>query len=551
MNKHFKILLSLLLILSLLAPMVPGEAADPSYGVSTAYSESVYCRNLRELTLTGDYRTDLVNVALTQVGYHEGANSRERDGSNLTSDGNWTEYGYFSACDGYAWCAMFISWCARQARFPASLLQNSTVARAYAFGLPFYLKEDYSPRTGDIIFFAEKGHVWDHVGIVMGVREGWVYTIEGNARNMVRIKRYRPEDEYIRGYGVYTQEDPQEDLVQRKRLYLLHYDLNGGEGKRTDQVALEGQILGIYPNEEDEPNPDSDQPPENAHWCWKEGCDFQGWYMRRDADRKWLTTAGWQDGKSIRENGCARRLFGDMDGFIMDGAWSEEDFGEFTLYAVWRNTLTGALEEESAYIYRADSRGWANPFRDLREDSRFYGAVKHLIQRGLLNGVEENRFGVNSTLTLAQLLALLYRSAGSPKVEEAELPYADVKPEAWYYEPVAWAWLMGCIPDSALLRPNARLSRTDFLHWLYTCAVGAGKTEPLREGDSALAQLRSRVSGQGLEDAGVDLKAVAWAQKIGALTAWGLTVPELFGSAGTTRLEACGILALFLERSGK
>ncbi len=407
MNKLSKTLLSLLLTLSLLAPLVPAGAVDPSYGVSGSYSESVYCQNLRDLTLTGDYRTDLVNVALTQVGYHEGASSRERDGSNLTSDGNWTEYGYFSACDGYAWCAMFISWCARQARFPTSLIQNSTVARAYAFGLPFYLKEDYAPRTGDIIFFAEKGHVWDHVGIVMGVREGWVYTIEGNARNMVRIKRYRPDDEYIRGYGVYAQEDPQEDLVQRKRLYLLHYDLNGGEGKRTDQVALEGQILGIYPNEEDEPNPDSDQPPENAHWCWKEGCDFQGWYIRRDEDRKWLTSAGWQDGRSIRENGYARRVFADMDGFIMDETWSEQDFGEFTLYAVWRNTLTGALEEESAFICRADSQGWANPFRDLGEDSRFYAPVKHLIQRGLLTGVEENRFRENSTLTLAQLQALL------------------------------------------------------------------------------------------------------------------------------------------------
>ncbi len=542
-------IIALLLTLSLLAPLAPAGAVDPSYGVSGSYSESVYCQNLRDLTLTGDYRTDLVNVALTQVGYHEGASSRERDGANLTSDGNWTEYGYFSACDGYAWCAMFISWCARQARFPSSLLQNSTVARAYAFGLPFYLKEDYAPRTGDIIFFAEKGHVWDHVGIVMGVREGWVYTIEGNARNMVRIKRYRPEDEYIRGYGVYTQEDPQEDLVQRKRLYLLHYDLNGGEGKRTDQVALEGQILGIYPNEEDEPNPDSDQPPENAHWCWKDGCDFQGWYIRRDEDRKWLTANGWQDGKSIRENGYARRVFADMDGFIMDGTWSEQDFGEFTLYAVWRNTLTGALEEESAFICKADSQGWANPFRDLGEEDRFYAPVKHLIQRGLLNGVEENRFGVNSTLTLAQLLALLYRSAGSPEAK-GEVPYADVKADAWYYPAVAWARQTGCIPDAPLLRPNARLSRTDFLHWLYTCAVGAGKTEPIQAWDPDLILLRTLAAVRP-EGGEADLEAVAWARKSGVLTAWGLTVPELFGGAGTTRLEACGILALFLERSGK
>ncbi len=544
-------IIAILLVLALLAPLAPAEAVDPSYTVSGVYSESVYCENLRKLTLSGDYRTDLVNVALTQVGYHEGAGSRERDGMNLTSDGNWTEYGYFSACDGYAWCAMFISWCARQARIPGSLIQNSTVARAYSFGLPFYLKEDYSPRTGDIVFFAEKGHVWDHVGIVMGVRQNWVYTIEGNARNMVRIKRYRPDDEYIRGYGVYEANDPQEDLVQRKRLYLLHYDLNGGEGKRTDQVALEGQILSLYPNEEDEPNPDSDQPPENAHWCWKDGCDFQGWYMRRNSDRKWLTTAGWQDGKSIRILGCARRVLQDMEGIVMDETWSPEDFGEFTLYAVWRNSETGALEEESAYIYRADSQGWANPFRDLQEDSPYYSAVKHMIQRGLLNGLEENRFGVSSGLTLAQFLALLYRSAGSPEVGETELPFGDVREKDWFYAPVCWAWQTGCLPAADKLGPNTRLSRQGFLYWLYTCAVGAGKAEPLREGDSSLSLLRALVAGRGAESGDTDLYSVAWAQKTGILTAWGMTVSEVFSRTAVTRLEACGILSVFLERSGK
>lgn len=551
MRKLWKTFLTLLLVLTLVSSLLPAEAAGTSYTVSGPYGESVYYENLKALTLTGDYRTDLVNVALTQVGYHEGANSRERHGNNWYSDGNWTEYGYFSGCDGYAWCAMFISWCARQARIPGSLIQNSTVARAYAFGLPFYTREEYSPRTGDIVFFAEKGHVWDHVGIVLGVREGWMYTIEGNARNAVRIKRYTPDDEYIRGYGVYDQSDPEEDLVQRKRLYLLYYDLNGGEGKRVDQVAMEGNVLGLYPNEPDEPNPDSDEEPENQHWCWKDGCDFEGWYVQRRADGKWLTEAeGWQESRSIRENGYARKVYGDGDGFIMDGTWSEEDYGSFTLYAVWRNTESGKREEESAYIVRYDSQGWGNPFRDLSEDSIFYPSVKHLIQRGLLNGVTENSFGCSSTLTLAQLLAVLHRSVGSPEADVSP-PYGDVKPEDWFFTPVCWAWQAGCLGEEDLLRPNAALSRGEFLNWLYTYAVQTGKADPVPDWDPDLVQFRMLLANRESDPAAAAPKALAWARKTGLLQSWNVPLSDLLVRNRITRLEAFGLLASFLERSAR
>ena len=544
--KHF---LSLLLVLVLFAALAPTWAAEPSYTVTGAYEDSVYYANLKALTLTGDYRTDLVNVALTQVGYHEGANRTERHGGNLTSDGNWTEYGYFAECDGYAWCAMFISWCARQARIPYSLIQNSNVARAYAFGLPFYLKEDYAPRTGDIVFFAEKGHVWDHVGIVMGVREGWVYTVEGNARNAVRIKRYRTDDEYIRGYGVYESADPQEDLVQRKRLYLIRYDLNGGEGKRTDQVALEDHVLCIYPNEEDEPNPDSDQPPENAHWCWKEGCDFVGWYLRRNEDGKWLTDSGWQDSRSVREKGFARKVLGDMDGFIIDETWCSRDYGEFTLYAVWRSSATGELEEESAFISRPDSQGWANPFRDLGEDSPWYAPVKHLFQRGLLNGEEENRFGTDSPLTLAQLLALLHRLAGSPDYRGVRLPYRDVGEGDWYCSAVCWAYQLGLLPEEDALKPDRLLTGEAYLRLLYAWAAETGRCEPVREGESAMTALRIMLFCRDLHPSAPE--ALAWAWKTGLLGTWGLSVSQLLSVPAVTRLEGCGLLAAYLEHSGQ
>ena len=82
MMKTFKQAFCLFLVFVFAAALFPVAAVEPSYTVSGPYGESSYCENLKNLTLTGDYRTDLVNVALTQVGYHEGADLEKRRPGN-------------------------------------------------------------------------------------------------------------------------------------------------------------------------------------------------------------------------------------------------------------------------------------------------------------------------------------------------------------------------------------------------------------------------------------------------------------------------------------
>ena len=64
--------------------------------------------------------------------------------------------------------------------------------------------EDILLAHGDIIFFDWKdkhdGHS-DHVGIVRAVRDGKVYTTEGNSGNKVSNKEYPIDTEYITAYG--------------------------------------------------------------------------------------------------------------------------------------------------------------------------------------------------------------------------------------------------------------------------------------------------------------------------------------------------------------
>ena len=48
------------------------SAVEPSYKVSSDYKDTLYYDNLLAFELTGDGATDVVAVALSQLGYHEG-----------------------------------------------------------------------------------------------------------------------------------------------------------------------------------------------------------------------------------------------------------------------------------------------------------------------------------------------------------------------------------------------------------------------------------------------------------------------------------------------
>ena len=188
-----------------------------TYVQSSAYRSSKYYTQLTSLTLTGNQRTDIVNIAKSQIGYHEGNNSSELDGSNSSGNQNYSEAGYWFGTEvkqqGYGhfydWCAMFVAWCARQAGISTDVISNAAYAApsntAYRFkNLTVHERDGYIPEAGDLIFFDHDGNYdsWDHVGIVESVDENYVYTIEGNSDNMVAQRMYALNDAEIRAYGV-------------------------------------------------------------------------------------------------------------------------------------------------------------------------------------------------------------------------------------------------------------------------------------------------------------------------------------------------------------
>ena len=154
-----------------------------------------------------DYVSRLIRTALGEYGVKE-------TGDNVQKYGEW--YGY----NGAAWCAMFVSWSWYHAGLENDLLlkymgcstgltwcaENDIIhfVRDFDFGKPLkngkqrYAQEDYTPESGDIVFFLNG---ISHTGIVIYADSDYIYTIEGNTSNMVAVRKWSLKDSRITAYA--------------------------------------------------------------------------------------------------------------------------------------------------------------------------------------------------------------------------------------------------------------------------------------------------------------------------------------------------------------
>ena len=180
---------------------------------STLYANSSYYLALTQVTLTGNYREDIINIALSQVGYHEGNSGADYAGGNVNGSNDYTEYGRRLDSIGKAWCSEFVSWCIRMAGVPVHIVTSSrsanvsnftkdTSAEWYTWNDTFYGSGSYTPRKGDILLWS-----WDdnnystednlsHTSILWDVEaqnDGSIIlkTIDGNSNNQVEVKNYK------------------------------------------------------------------------------------------------------------------------------------------------------------------------------------------------------------------------------------------------------------------------------------------------------------------------------------------------------------------------
>lgn len=119
---------------------------------------------------TGNQRYDIIQVALTQVGYKEGSR-------------NYSKYGEYFGNANSAWCGWFVSWCAAQAGVPRSVIKRQGIANASSFGLSTFKASEKTPQSGDLYFKS------GHVGFVYKVEGNYFWTVEGNSSDQVEIEK--------------------------------------------------------------------------------------------------------------------------------------------------------------------------------------------------------------------------------------------------------------------------------------------------------------------------------------------------------------------------
>lgn len=193
MQQKIKRILSWMLAAALTAAMILPHAAQPvsalEYDGSAGYESGKFYRALAEVKLTGDPRTDIVNIAQSQVGYQEGGSSNQLSGE-VYGGVNFTEYGRWYGVQSL-WCAMFASWCADVAGISTTIIPKHAYTpdglkwfrdRGLAYSRAKVEAGEYTPQPGDLIYFksSRNKNPTNHVGIVSGYSNGTVYVIEGN-----------------------------------------------------------------------------------------------------------------------------------------------------------------------------------------------------------------------------------------------------------------------------------------------------------------------------------------------------------------------------------
>lgn len=181
-------------------------------------------------TAAADSSSSIISAALSQLDYEEGADS-------------YSKYGQWYGIPNGDWCDMFVSWCANEAGVSEAVFPRAasctTHVRLFSGAGTYHVSAarggTYVPKQGDVIFFYNypahpTGNILRHVGIVLCVENGCVFTIEGNSvtnrldypfygvvskltdsalqpKDYVSVKCYPLDEPQIHGYAVPRYDD--------------------------------------------------------------------------------------------------------------------------------------------------------------------------------------------------------------------------------------------------------------------------------------------------------------------------------------------------------
>lgn len=100
-----------------------------------------------------------------------------------------------------------------------------------------------------------------------------------------------------------------------------------------------------------------------------------------------------------------------------------------------------------------------------------HAGIDYCVEQGFMNGVENNLFLPNGTMTRAQFVTILYRMVGCPAVKTSGT-FTDVPKGLWYSDAVEWAVAKGIVNgvgDGRFL-PRNEITREQLATILFRCS---------------------------------------------------------------------------------
>lgn len=220
------------------------------------------------------YVDKVIQIERAEVGYLEKkSNANLDDKTANVGSGNYTKYARDYAAwgdgnyQGQAWCDMFQDWAFVQAYGVDNARRLLGGFSAYTPTSAQYFKNmgqwSQTPQRGALVFFKNSERV-HHIGLVTDVKDGKIYTVEGNTAATedvvangggVWAKSYDIGNSKIAGYGIpaYTEQKGDWDGVDKEQiirdLYARMFGREADEGGLQDWLDFIDQghsFLDVY-----------------------------------------------------------------------------------------------------------------------------------------------------------------------------------------------------------------------------------------------------------------------------------------------------------------
>lgn len=133
---------------------------------------------------------DVVNLAIAQSG--------SGGGSTVHGETYWSYMGYTQRI---SWSGCFVHWCMRNSSASSSWNNPSNYSTPSTLANQFTLSTDIqNAGAGDVIFLDwDSNGTADRMGIVVGTDSNYIYTVEGDVGDEVKILRYELSSTVIKG----------------------------------------------------------------------------------------------------------------------------------------------------------------------------------------------------------------------------------------------------------------------------------------------------------------------------------------------------------------